>query len=197
MTGTDSDTPATTAKDANDPSGRRWLKYAVASLMIIAIAVLFVQRATDDGKSTTTSAFKTSTTLSPTEEQILRDYRAFWEAYLQASNPVRPDHPLLQKHATGREYEQLVKSSTALKAGDELIKGSVDVNPRVASLNATEALVKDCLLDRTGIYDAKTGERKDTEDTQRQLNTATMQLVDGTWKVSLLVKESVGCTGPQ
>jgi hypothetical protein len=54
--------------------------------------------------------------------------------------------------------------------------------------------VRDCYLDSTGIYDAATGNRKDTPTGVRHLITATLVREGGAWKVSDLHKEGDGCT---
>lgn len=167
---------------------------AVVVLLIAVAVVLKVATGGDSTTSTTTLPPSTESTLPAASQKAIADYRAFWDAYLKASNPMRPDSPDLAAHATGEQYRQVVESFSAMKAGNEIIKGDLDLAPKVVEQRDTEATVVDCIDDRTGIYDATSGERKDTDDPRRRQSRATLQLVDGTWKLSHLTSEGFGCT---
>jgi hypothetical protein len=170
---------------------------AAVVLLIIAIAAVAVWRSNDSSKPGPKNPPPTTASTVPLiEQQVLRDYRAFWDAYLAAANPMRPDDPALQQHATGDEIKQLVESFSAMKAGNEIIKGNLDLDPKVTSVNGNTAAVRDCIDDHSGIYDATTGERKDQYDPNKLTSSASLTLVDGVWKVDHLSSGGTGCTGP-
>jgi hypothetical protein len=167
-----------------------------SALIVLVLIVAAVWKASDGGDSTTptTAPQTTETTLSAEGQKVLADYRAFWDAYITASNPMRPDHPDLAAHSTGEEYRLLVESFSAMKSGDEVIKGDYDLAPKFDGIVGGVATVRDCIDDRTGVYDVNTGERKDEDDPRRRAAKVTMDLVDGTWKVRVLTSEGFGCT---
>lgn len=127
--------------------------------------------------------------------QVLADYRAFWvSGYLVAADPMDPASPALTAHATGQQLETLQKAFLARKTNGEVIRGTLDLAPRVVSVVGSQATVRDCYLDNTGVFDAASGARHDTPTGIRHLITATLQLDGATWKVSDLKQEGDGCT---
>lgn len=141
----------------------------------------------------TSSSASSSTTVTADEATVLSGYRSFWDAYLAAANPMDPQNPVLAQHATGKQLETIQRAFLARRAGGEVIRGTLDLAPRVVSVVGDKAGVRDCYLDNTGVYDAATGARKDTASGVRHLVTASMQLDGGEWKVSDLKKEGDGC----
>ena len=125
---------------------------------------------------------------------MLDGYRAFWDAYVAAADPMDPLSTRLAEHATGTELETVRKAFVARRSGGEVIRGAFDLAPRVVSVVGQSATVRDCYLDNTGVYDAGTGTRKDTATGVRHLITASLVLDGSAWKVSDLKKEGDGCT---
>ena len=80
------------------------------------------------------------------------------------------------------------------RSAGKVVRGQVDLAPRVISVDGDTASVHDCYGDNTGVYDAATGARQDKPTGQRHLVTATMRLDNGTWKVERLADEGLGCT---
>jgi hypothetical protein len=150
----------------------------------------------DRTTSTASSSETTGTTEAPDDEQVVLDrYVAFWnDGYLAAADPMDPTHPALAEHATGEQLETLERAFLARQTNGEVIRGTLDLAPRVVSVVGDTATVRDCYLDNTGIYDAATGERRDTATGVRHLITATLVREDGDWKVSDLTQEGDGCT---
>jgi hypothetical protein len=150
----------------------------------------------EETTSTSDPARDTTTTTAPDEEQVVLDaYVAFWnDGYLAAADPMDPTHPALAAHSTGEQLETLQRAFLARQTNGEVIRGTLDLAPRVVSIVGETATVRDCYLDNTGIYDAATGERRDTPTGVRHLITATLVLEDRTWKVSDLTQEGDGCT---
>jgi hypothetical protein len=171
------------------------------AVTIVAAAVLTASCSPGGGdpvSSTTTkrptSTASSTTTVDGTEAAVLSGYRAFWDAYLAAADPMDPKNPLLEQHAVGTQLETIQKAFLARRAGGEVIRGTLDLAPRVVSVVGDKAAVRDCYLDNTGVFDAATGTRKDTASGVRHLVTATIQLDGSAWKVSDLKREGDGCT---
>ncbi|MCA1833903.1 MAG: hypothetical protein LC750_14480 [Actinobacteria bacterium] len=130
---------------------------------------------------------------------MVAGYRAFWDAYLAAADPMNPEDPRLGERTIGNELETVQKAFLARHSAGEVIRGTLDLAPRVATINpnGTAATVMDCYADHTGIYDAASGTRKDKESGVRHLVRVEMTLIAGTWKVSTLTLEGDGCTPAQ
>jgi len=147
--------------------------------------------------ATTSTTDQVTTTTSATEaaeRAALEGYRAYWDAYLKSADPMDPENPLLAQHATGPALETVQKAFLALKSAGKVIRGELDLAPRVVTVDGGMATVRDCYGDGTGVYDAATGAREDEPSGQRHLVTATLRLDEGTWKVERLADEGLGCT---
>jgi hypothetical protein len=168
------------------------VRLAIA-VSLIAISAACSSGDGDDTSTTRRSQSTPSSTISA-NEQVLSAYRGFWDAYLAAADPMDPLSARLADHATGAELETVRKAFVARKSGGEVIRGTLDLAPRVVSVVGESATVRDCYLDNTGIYDAATGARKDTATGVRHLITASLVREGTAWKVSELKKESDGCT---
>lgn len=180
----------------------RWrLPAAVAATLLVAAAAC---SGSSSGKnraaSTTTQPAPSVTTVTTAakpsvDAEVLAAYRSFWDAYLAAGDPMNPQDPRLAEHATDGELETVQKAFLARRSAGEVIRGTLDLTPRVVSVHpdGRAATVTDCYADHTGVYDAASGTRKDTESGVRHLVTVEMVL-QGTWKVSSVTLERDGCT---
>lgn len=165
----------------------------IAVLAVMALASCSSDGTPEAEPSTTTSSATTTTAPDPNAVAIAA-YRAFWEDYLTAADPMNPEHPRLAEHATGEELAAVRSAFLAVKAAGHVIRGSLDLAPKVVSADAATVVLRDCYDDRTGLYSAETGVRQDKDDPARRLVTATVVLTDGTWKVSAVKDEGAGCT---
>jgi hypothetical protein len=167
-----------------------------AAVIVTVVVLAACSNGKADTSATTTTRAPSTTTseASAAEQAVLRDYRAYWDAYLAASNPMNPENPALAEHATGPALEALQKGFLALKSAGRIIRGNFDLAPRVVSVDGETAVVRDCYGDATGIYDAASGARQDTPSGKRHLATATLRLDGGTWKMQRLADEGLGCT---
>lgn len=177
----------------------RWLLAATLALGLSAGAC---RSSDDDGDAaittTTTSTTEavestTSTTAASPDAEVLVGYRRFWDAYLVAADPMDPTHPDLLEAATGAQLERVQRAFLARQAGGEVIRGSLDLAPEVVEVDETTATVTDCYADDTHIFDAASGDQKDPPDVLNFRVTASLELVDGSWKVADLVQEGEGC----
>ena len=165
---------------------------------LCVVAALTAACSNDDGDAdaaprprTTTTTVATTTTA---EQGVLDAYESFWDAYLQAADPMNPEHPVLADVATGDQLRQLRSAFLARLSADEVIRGEVETAPEVVEVGGGTATVRDCYLDRTGIYDAATGQRKDTESGVRHLVTVSLVQESARWKVASITREGDGCT---
>jgi hypothetical protein len=180
--------------------GRKIRPVALALSALVALGTLS-SCADDEGArsrpstSATTTTNETTTTGVGDDHEVLDAYVAFWnDGYLEAADPMDPTNPALAAHATGDQLETLERAFLARQASGEVIRGTLDLDPRIVSVVGETATVRDCYLDNTGIYDAATGERRDTASGVRHLITATLVVEDESWKVSDLAQEGDGCT---
>jgi len=141
-----------------------------------------------------TTADATTTTTVSSDGAVLAGYRAFWAAYLQAANPMSPLAPPLAAHATGSELSTVAKAFLAYKDAGDVIRGTFDLDPTVASVNGPNAVVRDCYGDNTHLY-GPSGAQLDTSSGKRHLIAVDLQL-DGTWRVSQITHLADGCTAP-
>jgi hypothetical protein len=173
----------------------------LAALAVLSLAVSGCSGSSSGAKPPTPTterpADSTTTIGKPAlADEVVAGYRAFWDAYLAAADPMNPEDPRLGERATGNELETVQKAFLARRSVGEVIRGTLDLAPRVATINpdGTAATVQDCYADHTGIYDAASGTRKDKESGVRHLVRVEMTLIAGTWKVSTLTLEGDGCT---
>ena len=186
-------------------SGRaRWPCLIVAVLIVTAL--LGGCRQGDDGTArTTTSSTRTASSGASgnaidaaTSEPVLIAYRAFWDVYKAASNPMNPGHPGITEVAVDAEYEQLVTLFAAHLDAREVFEGQLDLRPTVESVGNGEATVVDCMFDGMGIYATDTNPRvrRDRPDESRVMRRTTMKLIDGKWKASYVGPKGDPCGAP-
>lgn len=173
-----------------------------AAISGLVVAAALLGACTNDDGDTEVAREATSTettpaattTMTAAEEGVLGAYEAFWQGYLEAADPMNPEHPVLTEVATGDQLRQLRSAFLARLSAGEVIRGDVETAPEVVEVNGASATVRDCYLDRTGIYDAESGERKDTESGVRHLVTVQLVQESSRWKVSGMTREGDGCT---
>src|SRR5688572_28815009 len=173
--------------------GIRPVRVALSALLALGAAGSCADG--DASPSTTISAPPSTTTTVGEDQAVLDAYVAFWnDGYLEAADPMDPTNPALAAHATGEQLETLERAFLARQTNGEVIRGTLDLQPRVVSVVGETATVRDCYLDNTGVFDAESGERHDTATGVRHLITATLVVEGDTWKVSDLEQEGDGCT---
>src|SRR5437879_6543254 len=129
-------------------------------LPVLGLAALALLGCSDSTTPQTTSASSASSSTpavssasNPAEAAALDGYRAYWLAYLAAGDPMNPEDPALAQHATGPALETVQKAFLALKSDGKVIRGGVDLAPRVVSVDGSTATVRDCYGDATGVFD--------------------------------------------
>ena len=145
------------------------------------------QRSDGDERATTTttSSSTTTTTLDAEKAAVLVAYRSFRTAYQEAGDPPNPLHADLPKYADGTALETATETILAWKSAGWVVRGTVDLAPRVERIEGDRALVRDCLFDGLGIYEAAHPEKLvEPMDTARVLDRVTLTRVGGAWKVA-------------
>lgn len=166
----------------------------VAALGISGAACSSEHSSSSPSSSTTasTAPAETTTTVAAGSDAVAA-YRAFWEDFLAASDPMDPESPRLAEHATGEQLAAVRSSFLAAKAAGNVIRGTYDLAPRIVSAGADTVVISDCYDDQTGVYSAANGARQEKDDPRRHLVTATVKYVDGVWKVAAVKHEGDGC----
>ena len=162
---------------------------------LLAVVLLGCSGDDDDASPTTTdpAAESTTTTTAAADADVLDAYRGFWDAYLAAADPMDPAHPDLELFATGASLEAVRNAFAEHFARGEVIRGSVDLAPKIEQLDDASATVRDCYLDQTHIFDSESGAQVDPPEDATFEVLATLVLEGGSWKVSSLDKVSDGC----
>jgi hypothetical protein len=186
------------AYDSLVRTGRTAVMAAAATALILALtACSSSEKKPADSDATSKPAASAPTTITAPDPgaAAVAAYRAFWQAYLAAADPMSPEDPRLAEHATGEELGTVRKAFLAYKAAGQVIRGTLDLAPKAVSVMVDIVLVRDCYDDQTGVYSVATGARQDQENPQRHLVTATVVNESGTWKVAAIKFEGDGCTG--
>jgi hypothetical protein len=157
---------------------------------------------TDAGSATTSTQVASSTSSAPTsttasaEAAVLAAYRAYWGDIIAAGKTADWRSPRLDDHATGAALAAVRGHYRALKTLGLVSRGTVKLDPRVAELRGTTALLEDCTdTSRFLRRDAKTGALRERPATEPTGSVMRFVLVDGTWKVARATRKAEVCAG--
>jgi hypothetical protein len=190
-------------EDSLTPTPRDWSRRHARALVAAILVAVALSGCSSDHKSpaaspstatTTPAPSTTPTTTADAGAAAVAGYRAFWQAYLAAAEPMNPEHPGLAEHATGDELAAVRKAFLGYKAAGSVIRGTLDLAPKATTVDANTVLVRDCYDDQTGVYSVADGTRQDQENPKRHLVTATVVQESGVWKVAAIKIEGDGCT---
>lgn len=163
--------------------------------VVAAVALLAACGSSESSSpTTTTSAPTTSTTVMTDEAAILDAYRQSWADLIAASDPPNPDDTRLAEHTTGKALQTTKVGLLNARAAGHVTRGTIDLAPKLTSVNGDQAVVTDCYFDHSADYDGKTGKMLQQLKTERELSAVTMQRENGAWKVSLVENKGKGCT---
>ena len=124
--------------------------------------------------------------------------RSFWDTYLDVGSHTATLDPTalrerLATRATGEELRQLVAFFTTNKNSGFVVRGEVDVAPKVIAASSMGWQVRDCFDDRTGLYRSD-GSRVDTDNPLRHQVLLSLLSEGVVWKVASMTDEGYGCT---
>ena len=164
---------------------RRWCCAAlVLAIMMLAAGCTDRARSQGDDGGTSASSTGPTTTADPTNA-ILAAYRAHWADVIEAGKTADWRSPRLDDHATGEVLKTVRDNYRRIQADGEVVRGTVRLHPRIASIRGSTAIVRDC-NDVTDFirYDAKTGAPREERKTDIAELEALLRLVNGRWLVS-------------
>jgi hypothetical protein len=165
----------------------RLMGAGVAAAAIVAGSAAVIAGAVDGGGgSRPTPAASRDPGSDPRAPNVLRDYQAYWGAYLKAADTADAGSADLAAHATGEELARARTALTARRQAGEVVRGRYEHKSVVAALADTTATVTDCLTPRTAVYNGKDGKLKASDPPHAQSLTIDMRLENGTWKVALV-----------
>jgi hypothetical protein len=104
-----------------------------------------------------------TSSIQPSAEQdaILAAYKGYWDTWLAANDPPNPDHPDLERYATGSAYSRAVEATRKhrdLGQRFRLPEGArYSHNPIDVLVDGDRAEVRDCSVDDGLIVDSSTG----------------------------------------
>jgi len=171
------------------PRSRQLLITVVAGL-VAAGCSSSASKTPEPGSST---SIATSTTLDKGEQTVLDAYRRYWQVYIAVGTEMKLPDPRLAEVATGEGLRTLGSAFLADKAGGHLLRGTIDLAPKVVDLAPDKALVRDCYASHILVVDAATGRPLGPERPERVLVTVTLVPENGTWKVLGIRHEGDGC----
>jgi hypothetical protein len=151
------------------------------------------------GPSAATPPQPPPTTPGPDEEprqQALDAYVSMQRAYQRAAETADPDHPDLARYAAGDALRRLRDGLTSIRDQGLRGRGEATYRPVVESVNPIDApttiTVRDCMdTSATELYDPSGAPYQD-EPGGLRLVVATVEVVDGTWKVTSFGVHEVG-----
>jgi len=135
---------------------------------------------TEDDSSSTGEDEATTTTLAP-EEAVWNTWTA---GLLAAGNAVDPNDPVLSQYTTGRAYENYVQAKTDNQAGRRRVESTIEHNRKTVTVTGDSATVEDCVVDTSNAYSTDTGQALRSPEVNSADVDATLQRVDGAWKIA-------------
>lgn len=119
-----------------------------------------------------------------------------WQAYASASNTGDVQSAELAKHAAGSALTTLVNGLTSNKSKGLTSKGEPQLAPIQTGFSPAEAptsvTVADCLDDSNWLLYKSNGELEDNTPGGRHKVVATVNKVNGEWKVTAFAESGVG-----
>lgn len=122
---------------------------AVVAALLLAACGGDDESATPESSTSAPSSTTTAFDREAEEQAVIDAYLAELDAFYAAANPPDPDHPDLEKYATGEALRTVQENLTRLRtAGLAIKRGAQTQNsPRVVSITADRALIEDCATD--------------------------------------------------
>ncbi len=167
----------------------------------VATAPTTTPAPTTQAPATTTTARVTTTTSTPpagNDAEVLAAVRSFWDLFIEVGGLPGPFdaqavRARLVERTTGAQTTTLFQFFQGNAAVGYVVRGEIDLAPKVVSNDGATAKVRDCHDDRTGVYRASDGTRIDTDNPARHQVLMTLRKENGTWKVESTIDEGDGC----
>jgi hypothetical protein len=139
--------------------------------------------------------------LSPQNAAVFDAYTSCWRAYVDFGTEKNRSFTRADFDArvggcvTGEEYTTLLHAFSNYRPQGVFFRGPAvehDPAPKI-EVRATEATVRDCMLDLGETYDDNDGRVLDPAGDSRVLNVVSLVIVDGGWKIAK-VEDGGPCT---
>jgi hypothetical protein len=138
-----------------------------------------------DDNSRSAAAVTTTTPSNPNAdvEAAYVAYRSMVRRLLQAPDP---DDPEIARRASGAALDRLQAVLEDLVATGDVARYGPTSSQTILTIDVTGdgATVRACLVDESGRYDATTGEPVEPMKVGTIIDTASLQRIDGVWRVS-------------
>jgi hypothetical protein len=187
---------------AMNAPGRRNRSRLVAAVALVALSGLVVSCGDDDGSddaATTTTAPPTTSDTSvdaDVEEAILEGYAAAWDATISASsaNPVDQSSAALVSTLGGAALSGFEETLSGMaERGEHYLTLAIDTDPEVVEVDGDEAVVVDCVAERSTVVSNADGAVVREADTVHSVRVV-MELQEGTWiRVNLTSEQDPSC----
>lgn len=132
------------------------------------------------------TADSTTTTLNPAAAAVIAAYRAAQTAFDEAVARADPTWPALAETTTGDQLQSVRRILLADQLNGIVGRGSVQVYPKLFSIDGNQAVVHDCLYSSSELVYAKTGKPVPpiTPPEHDGVNAVLQQVAPGVWKVT-------------
>lgn len=168
-----------------------------SAVVLVIVSLLLASCRSDsdaNAKASTTTTAITTTTASSGQSDVVAAWRRYWDVYVAVGSEMRLPDPRLAEVATGEELRALGSGFLAYKSAGQVIRGTIDLAPKVLEIGGNRATLTDCYASHILRYDQASGRPAGTEPSERSLVTVTMVLEGGSWKVAGIRHEREGCT---
>jgi polyisoprenoid-binding protein YceI len=187
---------------------RRSYQIAVLVALVVFVAVIAGGLVLLNSNKKSGTAVNTTTTVSPAggsttpttaslssvvASAYVSDTRA-WMA-VAATYPVDPTDPRIEASVTGAELSSIRTNLTGARLRGQVAVGvdQIKITATVTALTANTATVTACLVDNSRVITHSTGAVVSTGPGGPVPVTATMLLVDGTWKIATNIPGGPAC----
>jgi hypothetical protein len=130
------------------------------------------------------------------QQQAIDAYVGMQRAYLIATETADPHHPDLARYAAGEALHRLRNGLASIRDKGLRGRGEVTFDAKVQSLDPVDQPVKitiqDCMDTTASELYKVSGDPYEDEPGGLQLVVATVEIVDGTWKVTSFGVHEVG-----
>ena len=122
------------------------------------------------------------------ERDALAAYRGMWDAWVAAGKTSNPDAPALRTYTSGEALKLIVGALSTNHHNQQVTLGNVEINPAASEAkpedSPTEVTVKDCVNTENWLNHKTSGGLVNDVPGGRRSMTATVTLVDDSWKVA-------------
>lgn len=180
--------------------GSKQVLFSAVGLAVLLIAALFIAQAgggngslSEEGTSPSPKESSSSLTSSPTpsspKEQVRVAYLQQWDVYGRAVEDLDPTG--IDEVFSGEALEVVHREIRDRRRQETPLRVRVKHHLAVKIINATTAVVDDRYVNHSVEFDPATGKASEPDPNEIIHEVYTLKKVNGTWKVSAIVRQSV------